>query len=490
MPRFKRLWRDRPYYLIPIMLGMAGVLFSAQLEDPALQGIVVLLCLAVPLIVGGNLLARVYSDGLQRLLLMAGMLTLTIGAVVTVSGLSESLVSAEYVSEEVGELSSFLGMGSLLLGLLVVLYSMVRSQALIDELSDRFRHVADHMGEGFLLFDAEGTVLIINDPLTKMTGIEADAVLGHKVQELAKEYDVDTIFRHTERRDRALASEYELDWTRGDESIRLLVHESPLFDRHKRPVGFLLTVHDISVEHRLKKRLEEYTEGLQVLVEDRTEKLRASERRFRELLVNMNEGFLTIDRAFTVRFANERMQKLLRLEADELLGRDVFELVDIDERERLRAALAQVESGLPQRKDQDYTLVRLDRTCVPVKVSIAPIDEATEDGMYLSLVVTDVQELKEMHLELEFRAKELELANQELRETDRAKDLFLSNVSHELRTPLGTIGGYIEMLRGEDLGRIEPPQKAALDVMSHNVERLSSMINEMIESSRMEILGI
>ncbi|MCH7909930.1 MAG: PAS domain S-box protein, partial [Candidatus Hydrogenedentes bacterium] len=335
-----------------------------------------------------------------------------------------------------------------------------------------------------------GTVLIINVPLTKMTGIEADAVLGHKVQELAKEYDVDTIFRHTERRDRALASEYELDWTRGDESIRLLVHESPLFDRHKRPVGFLLTVHDISVEHRLKKRLEEYTEGLQVLVEDRTEKLRASERRFRELLVNMNEGFLTIDRAFTVRFANERMQKLLRLEADELLGRDVFELVDIDERERLRAALAQVESGLPQRKDQDYTLVRLDRTCVPVKVSIAPIDEATEDGMYLSLVVTDVQELKEMHLELEFRAKELELANQELRETDRAKDLFLSNVSHELRTPLGTMGGYIEMLRGEDLGRIEPPQKAALDVMSHNVERLSSMINEMIESSRMEILGI
>ena len=490
MPRFKRLRRERPYYLIPIMLGMAGVLFSTQLENTALQGIVVLLCLAVPLLIGGNLLARIYSDGLQRFLLMAGMLTLTIGAVVTVSGLTESLVNAEYVSEEVGELSNFLGMGSLLLGLLVVLYSMVRSEALIDELGDRFRHVADHMGEGFLLLDAKGTVLIINEPLTKMTGIEADAILGHKVDDLAEEYGVEPIYRHTEPGDRGLPSEYEVDLERGNKSIRLLIHESPLFDSRKRRVGMLLTVHDISVEHRLKKRLEQYTEGLQKLVEDRTEKLRLSERRFRELLVNMNEGFLTIDRAFTVSFANERIQNLLRLDADGLLGCDVFELLNIDERDRLRAALAQVESGVPQRKDQDYTFVRSDGASIQVKVAIAPIEETTEDGMHLSLVVTDVRELKEVHRELELRAKELELANRELREMDRAKDLFLSNVSHELRTPLGTVDGYIEMLRGEELGRLQPPQKASLDVMARNVERLSSMINEMIESSRMEILGI
>jgi len=127
---------------------------------------------------------------------------------------------------------------------------------------------------------------------------------------------------------------------------------------------------------------------------------------------------------------------------------------------------------------------------VPVKVSIAPVEDATDDEMHLSLVVTDVRELKEMHHELELRAKELELANEELREMDRAKDVFLSNVSHELRTPLGTVDGYIEMLRSGELGPVEPPQKAGLDVMARNVERLSSMIIEMIDSSRMEILGI
>ena len=45
------------------MLGMAGVLFSSQLEDTVLRGVVLLLSLAVPLLVGGNLLARVHSTG-------------------------------------------------------------------------------------------------------------------------------------------------------------------------------------------------------------------------------------------------------------------------------------------------------------------------------------------------------------------------------------------------------------------------------------------
>lgn len=490
MPRLGRLRRGRPFYLIPVMIGMAGVLFSTQLEDTVLQAIVVLLCLAVPLYVGGNLLGRVRSDGSQRYLLMGGMLTLTIGAVVTVSGLSDSLVSAEFVSEEMGELSSFLGMGSLLLGLLVVLYSMVRSETLIDELGDRFRHIADHMGEGFLLLDAEGTVLIINDPLTKMTGISTDLVLGKKMQDLAKQFGVELAVQHVERRQQGIPSEYEFDWPLGDDRIRLKIHETPLFDQRKRRVGHLLMVHDISVEHRLKIRLEEYTEGLQKLVEDRTVKLRASERRFRELLVNMNEGFLTIDTSFTVRFANDRIHSVLCFNSDEMLGCDVFRLVEPRDQARLKTALAQVGSGVPQGNDQEYTLLRSDGAAVPAKVSIARIEDDSVDAMHLSLVITDVRELKEMHRELEVRAKELELANEELREIDRAKDVFLSNVSHELRTPLGTIDGYAEMLRTEELGPLESRQKAALDVMARNVGRLSSMINEMIDSSRMEIMGI
>ena len=34
----KKTPSNHPYYMIPIMLGMAGVLFSTQLHDPIIQG--------------------------------------------------------------------------------------------------------------------------------------------------------------------------------------------------------------------------------------------------------------------------------------------------------------------------------------------------------------------------------------------------------------------------------------------------------------------
>lgn len=487
----KRLSRERPYYLIPIMMGMAGVLFSSQLEDPVLRAIVVLLCLAIPLFIGGNLLARIYSDGLQRWLLIAGMATLTVGAVVTVSGLSESLVNSEFVPPQVGELSRWIGMGSLLLGLLVVLYTLMRSEELIDELGDRFRHVADHMGEGFLLIDAQGKVVLVNRALKEMTGIEGSDVVGHRLQALAHEHNVEPVADHSERRRRGLASEYDVVWMHEGDETRFHVTESPLFDRRKRRVGTLLTLHDITEEYRLRVRLEGYTHGLQQLVESRTEKLRQSERRYRELLMTMNEGFVTVNRDLRVRFTNDRIRDILQISPELFEDRMLTDFIHPKDRARLRNAIQNADRGSVKEPGQEYLFIREDGGATPVKVSIALLEEAPESGRgQYSLVITDVQELKAMQRELERRARELELANEELRELDRAKDVFLSNVSHELRTPLGTIDGYIDMMESESLGPVAPPQKSALEIMSRNVTRLTSMINEMIESSRMQIRGI
>ncbi len=487
--QFRRLRRERPYYLIPIMMGMAGVLFSTQLDNPALRMITVMLCVGVPLMIGGNLIGRVYSDGLQKFLLMAGMATLTIGAVVTVSGLTESLVSSDYVSREVGEISRWIGMGSLLLGLLVVLYTMVRSEALFDELGDRFRHVADHIGEGFLLLNDKNEVMLINRALCELIGMREEDVLGKPLGPLARMFNVQVAEPRPEFRPDA-ATSYQATWTRSGDERRMLVNQAPLADRRKRRVGTLFTLHDITEEHRLKVSLEEYTAGLQHLVELRTEKLRASEARYRGLLLTMNEGFVTVEPDFTIRFSNDRVNEILRTSEPKLSGRNLAEFVHPADRERLERAVndAAPDAAAP---GQEFIFVRGDGSFVPVKVSVAALEEHPEYGRArYSLVITDVAELKHMQVELEQRARELERANEELRELDRAKDIFLSNVSHELRTPLGTLDGYIDMFQAESLGPIAPPGREALDVMSRNVQRLTRMINEMIESSRIQIRGV
>ena len=77
-------------------------------------------------------------------------------------------------------------------------------------------------------------------------------------------------------------------------------------------------------------------------------------------------------------------------------------------------------------------------------------------------------------------------AVERLQELDRAKTDFVSNVSHELRTPLTSISGYIELFEDGFIERINPQQRAMLGVVNRNVERLHSLIEDLLTLSRVE----
>ena len=82
------------------------------------------------------------------------------------------------------------------------------------------------------------------------------------------------------------------------------------------------------------------------------------------------------------------------------------------------------------------------------------------------------------------RALEQQVVEQ-LRDLDRAKTDFMSNISHELRTPLTSIGGYIELFE-EDLGTLRPHQASMLEAVKRNVERLKSLIEDLLTLSNTE----
>ena len=491
MARVGRLRRETPFYLIPIMIGLSGVLFAIQLDDPVLLRIIVILCLGVPLFVGGNVLARYQMGALQRTLLLVGMAMLALGAGYSLLGYAESFGNDQFVAPTVAQISRYLGLGGLLLGLTVVLFSVIRSQAMIEEVSERFRHVADHMADGFVLTGFDGRIVLVNRSFTDLTGIPEEQAVGENAYELAKRLGAEVVGLHTEKRTQGLASDYQVSWSpNGKGERQFFVSGSPIYDRRGRRAGAIATIRDITEQHRMSKRLEDYAQGLQRLVEERTQQLRASERLLRGLLQHMEEGFLTLDDENRVRFANERLCDLLRRDRDAILGREIFEFVEMAGRNKLREALQHADRDEDGAPNQEYTFLRGGGGQVPVKVSIAPIRDETENRLRYSLVVIDVHELKEMHRQLEVRARQLEQVNEELRRLDRAKDVFLSNVSHELRTPLSTLQGYIEMWESGSLGQVAGPQAGALRVMGRNAERLSRLINEMIEFSRMEIRGI
>ena len=69
-----------------------------------------------------------------------------------------------------------------------------------------------------------------------------------------------------------------------------------------------------------------------------------------------------------------------------------------------------------------------------------------------------------------------------LAQLDHARREFIANASHELRTPVFALGGFLELLRDEELD--EPTRNEFLGTMSEQVDRLSKLATELLDLSR------
>jgi len=72
------------------------------------------------------------------------------------------------------------------------------------------------------------------------------------------------------------------------------------------------------------------------------------------------------------------------------------------------------------------------------------------------------------------------------REIAVMKNEFVSMVSHELRTPLTSIKGYVDLIVDGEAGEINDIQREFLQIVQENSDRLVSLINDMLDISRIE----
>ena len=91
-----------------------------------------------------------------------------------------------------------------------------------------------------------------------------------------------------------------------------------------------------------------------------------------------------------------------------------------------------------------------------------------------------------MAVHLEEKLQELTRANRRLLELDHARREFYRNISHELSTPMTPIVGYLRLLLNEELGDLEPQQMRVLSAMDGCVQRLRSMIDDLIDVTGLE----
>jgi PAS domain S-box-containing protein len=115
---------------------------------------------------------------------------------------------------------------------------------------------------------------------------------------------------------------------------------------------------------------------------------------------------------------------------------------------------------------------RKDGVMIDVALAVSPIhDTAGRTTGYLHLS-KDITENKRYE--------------QRLKELDKLKSDFVSNVSHELRTPLTAIKGSVDNMLDGITGSMNEKQTRYLARIKSNADRLTRLINELLDLSRIE----
>ena len=88
--------------------------------------------------------------------------------------------------------------------------------------------------------------------------------------------------------------------------------------------------------------------------------------------------------------------------------------------------------------------------------------------------------------EIQDKNRQLEVANEGLKELDRLKSDFVSNVSHELRTPLTAIKGAVDLVLREVAGPLTEKQIHYITRVRSNTQHLAGLINDLLDLSKIE----
>jgi len=173
------------------------------------------------------------------------------------------------------------------------------------------------------------------------------------------------------------------------------------------------------------------------------------------LVASVSEGILLTDRDGRILHANPAARDLLGLPADSR-GRPLVSLVRNVE---LRRILERLGTDAPH-PTAEVTVD--DRRLLVVTRPTGPVN-GRRGAVIALLDLTEVRRLEGVRRD------------------------FVANVSHELKTPLTSIRGYVETLLSDDLP--DDMRRQFLDVVQKNAERLHSIVEDLLDLSRLESGG-
>ena len=209
------------------------------------------------------------------------------------------------------------------------------------------------------------------------------------------------------------------------------------------------------------KKLEDYSQNLENLVQKRTLELSVTNSKLNALITGCADGIVTFDSNLKITDLNSTAIDLFGQSKKQLLSSNLFELVVCENKQLFKADLDFTKNLFLR----NYSLINYEKDIkIPVEISIAPIQDTS--GNFFVAVIRDVTYQKE---------------------NERLRDDFMATLTHDLKTPLlATIQGT-EFLLEEISRQINQEQlKLFLTKMKGSSEHMLGLVNALLQVYRYE----
>lgn len=158
----------------------------------------------------------------------------------------------------------------------------------------------------------------------------------------------------------------------------------------------------------------------------------------------------------------------------------VIELGGLDEpTPEVRDYLSKIQEQLAIGLTNAFAFVQLENLVVELRVLNEEYQKQNEQ------IKLQNATLLELHNQLKTKAGELEIQKQKAEESTKLKSQFLASMSHELRTPMNSVLGLTELIL-EETSSLNPKTKERLEIVHRSGKRLMSLINDILDLSKIE----
>ncbi|MCA9228494.1 MAG: PAS domain S-box protein, partial [Planctomycetales bacterium] len=336
-----------------------------------------------------------------------------------------------------------------------------RSQREVQEREARIRLLLDSTGQAMYGIDLEGNCTFCNRACLELLGYESEAdLLGRNMHSVA----------HHSRRDGSVFSFQDCpvqQCIRTGEST----HSADDFFWRADGSSFPVAFWSSPIYHNGR------VDGAVVVFDDMTGQRRAEQERVRlaDIVDSSYDAIIGRSLDGTIVSWNRGAERTYGYSAEEAIGRTIHLILPrrLEITEPNFASL--IRHGEPFQQFETLRR-RKDGSLIDVSLTVSPTFDVDGCLIGVSTIERDITQRKQ-------REQELHSAKEAAESANRAKSEFLANISHELRTPMNAMVGMVELSLGE---QISPLVRDYLQTASESTQVLLSLVNDLLDFSRME----